>query len=594
MRRLLHVLRHWLAPPRLAVVYHPRYRITLPGVPSDPARGEHILAFLLDRGLVRPRDIHRPVPVSLRDVLRVHTPGYLDSLQDPATLTAIFGVPVGDVEAQGLLELMRLEAGGTVQATRLALARGCPAVHLGGGFHHAAPARGGGFCVINDIAIAIQRLRAKGFRPNVLVVDLDLHHGNGTRAAFADDVTVHTFSIHNAEWDDTPAVGSTDVALGSGVTDAAYLSVLRQALPPVVSAVRPGLVVYLAGADPAEGDALGDWRISAAGMVERDRFVVEQVRPAPLAVVLGGGYGFAAWRHSARSLSWLAGGRVLEPPDDMELALRRLRPLARQLSERALTARGTTDEWSLTEEDVIGVLSGPPRETRVLGHYSPHGLELLFERAGVLDRLRTLGYPSPALAVDFGDGVSQTVRVFGEPERQHLLIELRVSRNRRLAPECELVFVEWLLMQNPRATFTDANARLPGQQHPGLGMLGLMSAMLVLMAEQTGLDGIANVPSQYYLAVVSRHHVRLLDPVAQARFAALHAVLGHLSLPEAERALAEGRVRDAVTGEVVRWEPAATVMPVSARLRQRLDGPDYAAAVRAAASRFRFVLDAPA
>ena len=588
MRRLLHQLRGWLAPPRLAVVYDPRYRRSLPGVPSDPARGEQILAFLVDRGLVRPRDVHGPVRTTLRDVLRAHTPEYLESLQDPATLTAIFGVPIGDAEAGALLELARLEAGGTVQATRLALARPCPAVHLGGGFHHAAPSRGAGFCVINDVAVAIRRLRAKGFRRTVLVVDLDLHHGNGTRAAFADDHTVHTYSIHNAEWDDVPAVASTDIALGSGVTDAAYLDALRETLPPVVAAIRPGLVVYVAGTDPAAGDALGDWRVSPGGLVNRDRFVVEQVRPAPLAIVLGGGYGFAAWRHSARFLSWLAGGRVLEPPDDMELALRRLRPAAGQLTERALTARRSS-EWSLSEEDIVGALSGPPRETRVLGHYSAHGLELLLERTGVLDRLRAAGYPAPVLTVDFGDGVTQTVRVFGAADQQHLLIELRVSRNRRLVPGCELLFVEWLLMQDPRAAFTAHSPKLPGQQHPGLGMLGLMSATLVLMAEQAGLDGIANVPSQYYLAVLSRHHGRFIEPAAQARFNALFGALRGLSLPEAERALAEGRVRDGA-GTAERWEPAATGIPVTDRFRSRIEGPAFETAVRDAAARFRFEL----
>ena len=126
-------------------------------------------------------------------------------------------------EVEATLDLQRLMAGGTIQATRLALRTGGIAVHLGGGFHHAMPDAGLGFCVFNDVAVAIRRLRGRGFAEPVLVVDLDLHDGNGTRRIFADDPTVHTFSIHNDHWGDTEAVASTSIALGPGVE--------RRALP---------------------------------------------------------------------------------------------------------------------------------------------------------------------------------------------------------------------------------------------------------------------------------------------------------------------------------------------------------------------------
>jgi acetoin utilization deacetylase AcuC-like enzyme len=586
--RLVHRLRRLLGPPALSLVFDDRYARAVPGVPIDPARGAYVLAFLVDRGLV-PRDaVSQPIPTSLRNILRVHTPRYVETLQDPATVGEIFGMAVTDTEAQGIVELQRLVAGGTIQATRLALATRRPAAHLGGGFHHAAPDRGMGFCVFNDVAVAVQRLRAKGFRQPVLVVDLDVHHGNGTRAAFAADATVHTYSIHNVDWDDRPAVASTDIALGSGVTDDRYLDVLRDTLPAVLAAHRPGFVVYVAGADPAADDALGDWKITRAGMLERDRFVVEQVRAAgapPLVIVLGGGYGYGAWRYTARFLSWLAGGTVIEPPDDMDIVLHRFRPLARTLSEDALRAAerapAPQGEWSLTAEDLGWVVPAGARETRVLGHYSRQGLELLFERLGVLERLRALGYRTPVVDVVPSDGLGPTVRVFGEPERRNLVIELRVARNRRLVPGCEVAFVEWLLLQDPRSRFGGARGPLPGQQHPGLGMMGLMAGTLVLACDQAGLDGVANVPSQYYLAFVGRHHLRFVDPAAQGRFEALHEALRGLPLRDAERALAEGRVVDAA-GRPVRWQPAVTVMPVSERLRVKVEGPDYDAAVAAA------------
>src|SRR5690606_30822850 len=121
-------------------------------------------------------------------------------------------------------------------------------------------------------------LRARQYRDPILVVDLDLHDGNGTRAAFLDDPAVHTYSIHNAPWDDATGVASTSIALGTDVGDAEYLETLRRTLPPIIRSHRPGLVFYIAGCDPATDDALGDWRISAEGMLARDRFVIETLR----------------------------------------------------------------------------------------------------------------------------------------------------------------------------------------------------------------------------------------------------------------------------------------------------------------------------
>ncbi len=604
MARWLHVLRRLAAPSGLSVIFDERYGRAVPGVPLDPARGAQVLAFLLDRGLVRRRDVHHSVATSLHNLRRVHTAEYLESLQDPAALAAIFGQPVADSQVSEILDIQRLIAGGTIHATRLALARRCTAAHLGGGLHHAGPAAGGGFCVFNDVAIAVRRLQAKGFRERVLVVDLDLHDGNGTRAAFADDPQVHTFSIHNSSWDDRPAIASTAITLGSDVTDDRLLAALRDSLPPVMAGHRPALVVYVAGTDAAADDAIGDWRITAAGMLARDQFVTEQVRALPgsipFVIVLGGGYGFASWRYTARFLGWFVSGRVPRLPDDMDIVLRRFRPIARQLSEQALRGKGRpaseTSEWSLSEEDLVGGLPGLQSEPRVLGHYSRLGLELLFDRLGIFERLRALGYPSPLLELAYdADTMRHTVRVSGSPQRRHLLIELQLGRSRSAVAGCDVAFVEWLLLQNPRARFRPDRPPLPGQRHPGLGMLGLVSGMLVLACEQAGLDGVAHVLSNYHLAVVGRWHLRFVDPVVQGRFDALRAVLGGVTLADAERALSTNQIVDDAGGRPVRWEPALAVMPVSERLRARVSGARYDAAVREARASLRYRrLGAPA
>ncbi len=597
MHRILQRLRTAFVRPGVVFIYHAKYARTVSGVPIDPARADEILAFLLDQGLVRRRDVSRPIAASLANLLRVHTPAYLESLQDPATLTGIFGAPVPPDEVADILDLQRVSVGGTIQATRLVLGGTRIAVNLKGGFHHATPARGMGFCMFNDVAVAIRRLRARGFTEPVLVVDLDLHDGNGTRAAFADDATVHTFSIHNRAWDDAPALAATSIALGEGVTDDRYLAAVRDALPPVLRAHRPGLVFYIAGCDPAADDRLGDWRITAAGMLERDRFVVDSVRRAdgrgavPLVIVPGGGYGAGAWRYSARFFAWLVSGRVIEPPGDMDLALARFRPIARQFAGQALASKGAAGggvaDWSLDEADVTGPAHGAVAEPRVLEHYSPLGLELLLERLGFFKQLRDRGFRHPVLDVASGHALGETIRVYGDAARSELVMELRMNRNRRAVPGMDVLYVEWLLLQNPRMPFGGRLAPLPGQEHPGLGMLSEVAAWLLVMCETLGLDGVVFVPAHYYMAAVGQHRMRFLEPEDQARFETVRDAVAGLSFAAADRAIDGGRVVDATTGEPMRWSPAPMVVPVSGRLQALVRGPSYERALEVARSAFR-------
>jgi hypothetical protein len=483
--------------------------------------------------------------------------------------------------------------GGTIQATRMALRTGKSAVHLGGGFHHATPDEGMGFCVFNDVAIAVARLRAKGFDEPVLIVDLDLHDGNGTRAAFADDATVHTFSIHNVPWDEAEAVASTSIALGSEVTDEVFLQTLQRELPPVVEHHRPGLVVYVAGVDGAARDALGDWRLSAEGLLERDRFVVSQARhdgqSTPLVVVLAGGYGASAWRHSARFFGWLVSGDVVEPPDAAEILVRQYREISKRWdAEEAETC--DENDWGLNEEDLFGLVTH--EDTRFLGQFSRHALELQLQQLGFLDHVRSRGFGNPTITLDAPAGLGQTLRIYGDAAHTELLMELKARRSRSMVPGCEVIEIEWLLLQNPRGEFQEARPQLPGQSHPGLGLMRHVAAWLVIVCERLSLDGIAFVPSQYYMAAVGRRHLKFVDPGRQARFEAIRDALAGAELPEANRAVDGGWLEDATTGEIARWEPAAMVVAVSEKLNDQLTGPAHRDAVRRARQTYTFRLRA--
>jgi acetoin utilization deacetylase AcuC-like enzyme len=185
-----------------------------------------------------------------------------------------------------------LAAGGSILAARLAL-KDRLAYNVGGGFHHAYPGHGEGFCAINDVAVAIRKLQSDGFIKKAMVVDCDVHHGNGTSAIFEGDPSVFTFSIHQYDLYPTDKPPSSrDVHLETGVADEEYLMLLRRGYVAAIEEFRPELVVYVAGADPHWKDQLGELRLTMNGLERRDRLVIDHAlrNKAAVAIVLAGGY----------------------------------------------------------------------------------------------------------------------------------------------------------------------------------------------------------------------------------------------------------------------------------------------------------------
>lgn len=605
-------LRRLLRRPRRApvdLVYSARYRLDLPGLALDPRRGEKVLGFLASEGLIRRGSVQSAPPTPLLALCRVHDVDYLESLSEPETLTRILGFRPNERERHLVVEVERRMCGGTRLAVERAHATGGVALHLGGGFHHAFPDHGERFCLFNDVAAAIAAERRHGFPGRVLIVDLDVHDGDGTRAMFAADETVHTFSIHNqSSGTDPDAVESTSVALGAGVDDAVFHAALERHLPPLVECFRPELVIYLAGVDGAADDFLGDWKMTADGILARDRRVTGLLRdgggggdPVPLAIIVGGGYGKAAWTYTARYAAWLMTGREVEPPAPEEITLARYRRIARGLLPQELTGgRGHGDHqdaagdeggdagWSLSEEDILGPLAGGKR--RFLAYYTPEGVELALERTGLFERLRQLGFAQPTLAFELDNPAGETVRVFAGPDRRELLIEIRARRDRASVPGCETLTIEWLLLQNPRLEFTRDRAALPGQQHPGLGLLEEVVSILVLICDRLHLDGIHFVPSHYHLTAQSRRFLRFLHAEDEGRFRAVQQAVAGLSLGDATRAVDAGRLVDEETGQPFRLPPMPMVLPVSSGLRRRVTGEDYERRAADEAARYRLRL----
>lgn len=288
----------------MRVSYHPDYFVELPeGHPFPMAKFPGLHDILIADGVVTRREIVRPVEAGL-DLLRlVHTDEYLWKLAT-GNLTPAEERRLGIPWSESLWRRSRLAVSGTINAALMALVDGC-AGNLGGGTHHAFPDHGQGFCVLNDVAVCVRHLRRGGRIGRTLVVDLDVHQGNGTAAIFEHDPDVYTLSIHGEKnFPARKARSSLDVALPCGAGDDQYLEALGSALPRVLAESRPDFVFYLAGVDPVEGDRYGRMTMSPAGLGHRDRLVLETVWMAglPIVLLLAGGYaatpGYTAELHS--------------------------------------------------------------------------------------------------------------------------------------------------------------------------------------------------------------------------------------------------------------------------------------------------------
>ncbi len=243
-----------------------------------------------EEGLIGPEGLSIPEPASFEMLAAVHDPDYVRQVlaaKVPPDVERTIGMPV----TRGVSERAQAAVGGTLLAARLALRYGL-ACNTAGGSHHAGPQSGAGFCVFNDIGVVGRAMLDAGEIVQALVVDLDVHQGDGTAFIFEHEPRVFTFSMHAAK--NYPAQrgpSSLDIDLADGTSDEAYLAELRATLPILLKRVEPDLVFYIAGVDPHQSDRLGRLALSDEGLAARDAYVLETCLPvAPVVGVIGGGY----------------------------------------------------------------------------------------------------------------------------------------------------------------------------------------------------------------------------------------------------------------------------------------------------------------
>jgi acetoin utilization deacetylase AcuC-like enzyme len=274
--QLVYSNEYWMAETGKHVFPLQKYRLVYENLLAMGARKENFL---------------RPRPAPDEDVLLVHTASYFRRIKTGNLSQA----ELKELEIRFSPELVRfalLSVGGTVLAARKALECGM-SVHVGGGFHHAFPDHGEGFCLLNDVAVAARRVVEDKMAERVMIVDCDVHQGNGTAAALAGRKEIFTLSIHQMDiYPTEKPQSSVDIPLWAGDGDVKYLAGLRAHIPRIYMEFRPNLILYLAGADPYEKDQLGGLALTKAGLKDRDKIVIESARllGIPVAVVLAGGY----------------------------------------------------------------------------------------------------------------------------------------------------------------------------------------------------------------------------------------------------------------------------------------------------------------
>lgn len=278
-------------PLPFPIVYHPRYDLHFGAHVFPTQKYRLIRERLLAAGFAAPEDFIEPAPAQRSQLLLAHDEDWIAKLET-GTLSYQEVLRLEVPYSRRMAEAFFLAAGGTLEAARRSLQHGI-AFNIGGGFHHAFRSHGEGFCAINDIAVAILALQQEHLLARAMVVDLDVHQGNGTASIFAGSRDVFTISFHqqnNYPHDKPPS--TIDVGLADGTGDLDYITRLRAVLEPAVAGFKPRIILYVAGSDPFYDDQLGGLALTMEGMKARDRFVFDTALKAgtPVAVVLAGGY----------------------------------------------------------------------------------------------------------------------------------------------------------------------------------------------------------------------------------------------------------------------------------------------------------------
>jgi acetoin utilization deacetylase AcuC-like enzyme len=277
--------------PSPKIVYSKDYYVDIGQHVFPTIKYNLIYKKLIDGSVLKPSDFIEPKPASDEDLLLVHTDEYVKKLKD-GTLSLQEVMTLELPYSKELVRASYLCVGGTILASRMAIESGV-GMHVGGGFHHAFSDHGEGFCVFNDVAIGAAKMCKEEKIKRALIIDCDLHQGNGTASIFSEDKDIFTFSIHQENnYPFFKPKSDMDIGLRDMVRDQEYIDNLKNHIPKIISDHKPELIFYVAGADPYKKDMIGNLGLTIEGLMRRDRFIFDTAKNfgIPIACVLAGGY----------------------------------------------------------------------------------------------------------------------------------------------------------------------------------------------------------------------------------------------------------------------------------------------------------------
>ncbi len=559
----------------LRVWHHAAFQIPIASAEQrlgiEPSRADHVLTWLLARRLVKADDVEPAHEASWEDLLRVHDSDYLARLDDPSIMARILGLEPALFSTASIIEMWRRSTGATTDALAWAVQTGGCAVVLSGGFHHAHPAAGTGFCGINDVAVAVRVLRLSGYNGKVAIIDVDAHPPDGLAACLSperDGIRLISVGVQS-NWE-TPD-WAYDHRVPSGGGDAAYLKAVEAAVKDLG---KPDVVIVLAGADPLDGDRFGGLATTPEGLAERDKRLFAAIGDRPTVLLPAGGYTPGAWRVFATTVATFA-GESESPAPSFDPLMHRTRRIMRTLDPDQL---GTGEAW-LTGADVAEALGMPTQEHRFLGLYTKQGVAYALTRYGLLDTLRRMGFEGLDVHVD-AQSPPHLLRITAIVEGEKAVLFEMSARERRIC-DLDTLFIEWLTLRDPRVPFATNKPRLPGQDAPGLGLGEQALVLIRALAERASFDGVSLVPSHFHVAWMVRDRFFFLDPTREGRFRAV--IEGTLRQPL-------HRVSERLDGpgiptewdEVLIWDPGPMMWPLTGAARDALDeNAEEARAVRA-------------
>ena len=296
------------------IVYSSRYKISLMGLenlhPFDIGKYDKIYNKLITDKVTNPAKVISPSSLTREQLLLIHTEDYLTSLEDPTNVAQYLEAPIlkhlpRQSMKANVVDRFILSSGGTLRAAELALKHGY-AINLGGGYHHAKPDTGEGFCIIADVPIAIRQLQKDKKINRALIIDTDVHQGNGTICCLKNDPTTYTFSMHQGGIYPTPKEkGDLDIELAEGMGDDAYLAILKKNLDFLFTLSRPDIVFHVAGCDALDGDPLAGLKMTHEGIAKRDLMIATACakHKVPYVMTLSGGYSKGAWKAQQLGIS---------------------------------------------------------------------------------------------------------------------------------------------------------------------------------------------------------------------------------------------------------------------------------------------------